>query len=163
MTAQLQSRQRCAPLIKADFDDLKAEAHQGICWTLRPGLRRSQLFNEAQTVQAAVGTKQSDDDFNEFEDARQAAALKSDRPQVEREGEEAASRKRSPGPTPTPSRSSRRCSRPRPIRCTGRSSTRGKVVEFQPDSNLRDYEDVPLTAETARGANVNRRERGLLR
>lgn len=31
----------------------------------------------------------------------------------------------------------------------------GKVVEFQTDSNLRDNEDVPLTAETARGANVN--------
>ena len=31
----------------------------------------------------------------------------------------------------------------------------GQVVQFQPDSNLRDNEDVPLTAETARGANVN--------
>jgi type I restriction enzyme M protein len=32
---------------------------------------------------------------------------------------------------------------------------KGKVVQFQPDSNLRDKEDVPLTAETARGVNVN--------
>jgi len=32
---------------------------------------------------------------------------------------------------------------------------RGQVVQFQPDSNLRDNEDVPLTAETARGADVN--------
>jgi type I restriction enzyme M protein len=30
-----------------------------------------------------------------------------------------------------------------------------QVVEFQPDSNLRDSEDVPLTAETARGAKVD--------
>lgn len=32
---------------------------------------------------------------------------------------------------------------------------RGQVVQFQPDSDLRDNEDVPLTAQTARGANVN--------
>ena len=31
----------------------------------------------------------------------------------------------------------------------------GQIVQFLPDSNLRDNEDVPLTAETARGANVN--------
>jgi len=31
----------------------------------------------------------------------------------------------------------------------------GKVVEFQPDSALRDSEDVPLAAETARGAGVD--------
>ncbi|MEZ4231674.1 MAG: class I SAM-dependent DNA methyltransferase [Polyangiaceae bacterium] len=32
---------------------------------------------------------------------------------------------------------------------------KGKVVSFKPDSGLRDNEDVPLTAETARGAKVN--------
>ena len=32
---------------------------------------------------------------------------------------------------------------------------RGQVVAFQPDSNLRDNEDVPLTADTARGVHVN--------
>ena len=31
----------------------------------------------------------------------------------------------------------------------------GKVVTFEADSALRDNEDVPLTAETARGAKVN--------
>jgi type I restriction enzyme M protein len=31
----------------------------------------------------------------------------------------------------------------------------GQIVQFQPDSNLRDSEDVPLTADTARGANVD--------
>jgi type I restriction enzyme M protein len=32
---------------------------------------------------------------------------------------------------------------------------KGQVVTFEPDSALRDSEDVPLTAETARGAKVN--------
>ena len=31
----------------------------------------------------------------------------------------------------------------------------GQIVQFQPDSDLRDNEDVPLTADTARGAGVN--------
>ena len=31
----------------------------------------------------------------------------------------------------------------------------GQIVNFQPDSDLRDNEDVPLTADTARGANVD--------
>ena len=42
-----------------------------------------------------------------------------------------------------------------PIQPTVTFEYREQVVEFQPDSNLRDNEDVPLTAETARGANVN--------
>ena len=32
---------------------------------------------------------------------------------------------------------------------------RGQVVSFQPDSALRDSEDVPLTADTARGVGVD--------
>lgn len=32
---------------------------------------------------------------------------------------------------------------------------KGLVVQFQPDSDLRDNEDVPLTADTARGFNVD--------
>ncbi len=37
----------------------------------------------------------------------------------------------------------------------GAFSYRGKVVEFRADTNLRDSEDVPLTAATARGKNVD--------
>lgn len=32
---------------------------------------------------------------------------------------------------------------------------KNKVVQFQPDSDLRDNEDVPLTADTARGGKVD--------
>ncbi|HCO27017.1 MAG TPA: hypothetical protein DIT97_29910 [Gimesia maris] len=32
---------------------------------------------------------------------------------------------------------------------------RDQIVQFQPDGDLRDYEDVPLNADTARGANVD--------
>ena len=148
-------------MVKADFADLKEKQIKDL---LDPKTWNAQkeLLDKATQLQAAIGTDQHDD-FNEFEatlkqtikdtgielDAKQKkqiiAAVSWTNPDAEPvikkvivSGKALAAGK-STKPDPT----------------YGTFEYRDQIVEFKPDSDLRDNEDVPLTRETALGSGVD--------
>ncbi|MGB7344529.1 MAG: class I SAM-dependent DNA methyltransferase [Pirellulaceae bacterium] len=149
-------------MVKADFADLKEKQIKDLLdpkiWT-----DQKELLDKAIKLQDAIGKNQHDD-YNAFEatlkqaikdagielDAKQKkqiiAAVSWTNPDAEPvikkvlvSGKALAAGKPSTEPDPT----------------YGTFEYAGQIVNFQPDSDLRDNEDVPLTAETARGANVD--------
>jgi type I restriction enzyme M protein len=138
-------------LIKADFSDLKEAQIKEL---LDPKTWRTQqeLLAKARTLQRALGSDPCDD-FNAF-DARLTQALKATDTKLD-----AKERKQfldavswtNPAAAPVIKRVIKGPANP----LYGAFAYQGQVVEFQPDSDLRDNEDVPLTAQSARGVNVN--------
>jgi type I restriction enzyme M protein len=138
-------------LIKADFSDLKEAQIKEL---LDPKTWRAQqeLLAKARTLQRALGSNPCDD-FNAF-DARLTQALKATDTKLD-----AKERKQfldavswtNPAAAPVIKRVIKGPATP----LYGAFAYQGQVVEFQPDSDLRDNEDVPLTAQSARGVNVN--------
>jgi type I restriction enzyme M protein len=138
-------------LIKADFSDLKEAQIKEL---LDPKTLRAQqeLLAKARTLQRALGSDPCDD-FNAF-DSRLTQALKATDTKLD-----AKERKQfldavswtNPAAAPVIKRVIKGPATP----LYGAFVYQGQVVEFQPDSDLRDNEDVPLTAESARGVNVN--------
>ncbi|WP_037249912.1 type I restriction-modification system subunit M [Rhodopirellula europaea] len=149
-------------MVKANFADLKEKQIKDL---LSPTTWRVQkkLLDKALRLQSAIGQDQHDD-FNKFQrtlkqaikdsgvelDSKQKkqilAAVSWTNPDAEPvikkvivSGKALAAGKPSTEPDPT----------------YGTFEYAGQIVNFQPDSDLRDNEDVPLTAETARGANVD--------
>ncbi len=157
-------------LVKADFPDLKEKEIKDL---LDPDtwLAAQELLDKAKALQAVIGTDQHDD-FNAFEEtlaqAVKAASIELDAKQ--RKQLIAAVSWTNPdadpvikkvlGPVTLPSGESASKGR-RGLKALaanpiyGTFEYRGQIVEFQPDSDLRDNEDVPLTVQTARGANVD--------
>jgi type I restriction enzyme M protein len=139
-------------MVKADFADLKEKQIKDL---LDPKTWNAQkkLLDKATQLQAAIGTDQHND-FNEFEatlkqtikdtgielDAKQKkeilAAVSWTNPDAEPVIKKVL-KKREPDPT------------------YGTFEYRDQIVEFKPDSDLRDNEDVPLTKETALGSGVD--------
>jgi len=142
-------------LIKADFKELKEKQVKEL---LAPNTWNAQkaLLEKAVQLQAVIGSGQYDD-YNAFEQTLKAA-LKQTGIKLE-----AKERKQlldavtwtNPAAEPVIKKVLKTPGRNKPNPMYGAFDYRGQVVQFQPDSNLRDNEDVPLTAETARGANVN--------
>lgn len=138
-------------LIKADFPTLKEAQIKEL---LDPQSWRTQqaLCDKARTLQRALGSDQYDD-FNAFETlltkTLTATGLKLDA--KERKQLLDAVSWTNPAAAPVIKRVLKGAANP----LYGAFAYQGQVVEFQPDSDLRDNEDVPLTAETARGGNVN--------
>ena len=138
-------------LIKADFSDLKEAQIKEL---LDPKTWRAQqeLLAKARALQRALGSDPYDD-FNAF-DARLTQALKATDTKLD-----AKERKQfldavswtNPAAAPVIKRVIKGPATP----LYGAFAYQGQVVEFQPDSDLRDNEDVPLTAQSARGVNVN--------
>ena len=138
-------------LLKADFGDLKEKQIKDL---LSPTIWIAQrnLLWKAKRLQSELGTAQSDD-FNAYEPELKKALKKFC---IKLEAKE---RKQlidavswtNPGAEPV----IKKVLKTKPDSVYGDFEYRGQVVQFQPDSNLRDNEDVPLTAETARGVNVN--------
>jgi type I restriction enzyme M protein len=138
-------------LIKADFSDLKEAQIKEL---LDPKTWRAQqeLLAKARTLQRALGSDPCDD-FNAF-DSRLTQALKATDTKLD-----AKERKQfldavswtNPAAAPVIKRVIKGPATP----LYGAFAYQGQVVEFQPDSDLRDNEDVPLTAQSARGVNVN--------
>jgi type I restriction enzyme M protein len=138
-------------LIKADFSDLKEAQIKEL---LDPKTLRAQqeLLAKARTLQRALGSDPCDD-FNAF-DSRLTQALKATDTKLD-----AKERKQfldavswtNPAAAPVIKRVIKGPATP----LYGAFAYQGQVVEFQPDSDLRDNEDVPLTAQSARGVNVN--------
>jgi len=138
-------------LIKADFSTLK-EAQIKELLDPKTWLAQQELLDKARTLQRAIGTDQYDD-FNAFDNvltkALKATDLKLDA--KERKQLLDAVSWTNPAAAPVIKRVLKEGANP----LYGAFAYRGQIVEFQPDSDLRDNEDVPLTAQTARGVNVN--------
>ena len=151
-------------MVKADFADLKEKQIKDL---LDPKTWNAQkeLLDKATQLQAAIGTDQHDD-FNEFEatlkqtikdtgielDAKQKkqiiAAVSWTNLDAEPVIKKVVSGKAN-------SKANGKTTQPEPT--YGTFEYRDQIVEFKPDSDLRDNEDVPLTKETALGsvASVN--------
>ncbi len=138
-------------LLKADFPKVKERQVKEL---LAPKLWRAQqeLLAKAERLQAEIGTEQSDD-FNQFQpllkEALKATGVKLDT----KEKKQLLGAVSWTNPDAEPVIHKVLKSKADPL--YGAFAYRDQVVRFQPDSNLRDHENVPLTAETARGANVN--------
>lgn len=138
-------------LIKADFKDLKEKQVKDL---LAPKTWNAQkaLLHKALQLQAVIGSGQCDD-YNEFE-ATLKKALKQTGIKLEtKEKKQLLDAVTWTNPNAEPVIKKVLKEKAKPL--YGVFEYRGQIVQFQPDSNLRDNEDVPLTAETARGANVN--------
>jgi type I restriction enzyme M protein len=138
-------------LIKADFKDLKESQVKDL---LAPKTWKAQkdLLAKAAQLQAVVGTGQCDD-FNGFE-GKLKQALRQTGIKLETKKRKqllAAVAWTNPDAEPVIKKVLKTEADP----MYGAFDYQGQVVQFQPDSDLRDNEDVPLTAETAVGANVN--------
>ena len=138
-------------LIKADFKELKEKLIKDV---LAPKTWHAQLalLNKAVQLQAIIGTEVCDD-FNAFEQTLKQA-LQTSRIKLEaKEKKQLLAAISWPNPDAAPVINKVLKTKANPM--YGAFAWQGQVVQFKPDSNLRDNEDVPLTAETARGANVN--------
>ena len=138
-------------LIKADFKDLKEKQIKDL---LAPKTWNAQkeLLNKSIQLQAAIGTAQHDD-FNEFEDTLKAALKETGIKLETKEKKQLLDAISWTNHEAKPVIKKVLKTKVDPM--YGAFDYQGQVVQFQPDSNLRDNEDVPLTVETARGADVN--------
>jgi type I restriction enzyme M protein len=137
-------------MLKADFKDLKEKQIKDLCapktWT-----DQRDLMAKASALQAALGREPSDD-FNEFE-TRLKAALKETEIKLEtKERKQFIDAITWTNPEAKPVIKKVLKVEADPL--YGAMEYGGQVVQFQPDSQLRDNEDVPMTAETAGGTNV---------
>ena len=138
-------------LVKADFKDLKEKQVKDLLSAKTWNWQKA-LLDKALKLQKAIGTDQHDD-FNEFE-ATLKQALKETGIKLEaKERKQLLDAISWANPDAEPVIKKILKTKAEPV--YGAFEYRGQIVQFQPDSNLRDNEDVPLTAETARGAHVN--------
>ena len=139
-------------MVKADFADLKEKQIKDL---LDPKTWNAQkeIFDKAGQLQAAIGTDQHDD-FGGFEvtlkqtikdtgielDAKQTKQIIAAASWTNPDAEPVIKKVIKKGKAdPT----------------YGTFEHKGQIVEFKPDSDLRDNEDVPLSKETARGSGVD--------
>ena len=139
-------------LVKADFKDLKEKYVKDLLdakkWTAQ-----KEILDKAAQLQKAIGTKQSDD-FNAFEKTL-SKVLKDEGIKLDNNEKKqilAAITWTNPAAEPVIKKVLKKKADP----MYGTFEYKDQVVQFQPDSSLRDNEDVPLTEDTARGAKVNK-------
>ncbi len=142
-------------LIKADFKNLKEKQVKDL---LAPKTWHAQrtLLDKAVQLQAVIGSRQSDD-FNEFSNTLKQALKKTGIKLEAKEKKQLldAITWTNPNAQPVIKKVLKKVLKTPADPMYGAFEHQGQIVQFQPDSNLRDNEDIPLTAETARGANVN--------
>ncbi len=138
-------------LIKADFKELKEGQIKGLLAPKTWNVQKA-LLDKARQLQAIISTAQTDD-FNVFEGTLKKALKQIGIKLEAREKKQliAAASWTNPDAEPVIKKGLKTAANP----VYGAFEYQGRIVQFQPDSNLRDNEDVPLTVETARGANVN--------
>ena len=139
-------------MVKADFADLKEAQIKDLLdpktWTVQ-----KQLLDKAVRLQAEIG-KDQHDDFNEFERTFEKA-IKSTGVRLDTKQKKqilAAVSWTNPDAQPVIKKVLKK-GKADPT--YGTFEYRDQIVQFQPDSDLRDNEDVPLTAKTARGSGVD--------
>jgi type I restriction enzyme M protein len=138
-------------LLKADFSELKEKQIKDV---LSPKLWRAQkeLLGKAQALAKVIGGKQHDD-FNAFEDVLQKALKKSGVSLDAKERKQLLDAVSWTNPDAEPVIKKLIKGKANPM--YGDFEYKGQIVNFQPDGNLRDSEDVPLTEKTARGVKVD--------
>ncbi|WP_145286162.1 type I restriction-modification system subunit M [Rosistilla oblonga] len=139
-------------MVKADFADLKERQIKDLL-AVKTWTDQKELLDIATKLQAVIGTDQHDD-FNQFEETLKAAIQKAE---VELDAKQkkqiiAAVSWTNPDAQPVIKKVLKK-GKADPT--YGTFEYQGQIVQFQPDSDLRDNEDVPLTADTARGADVD--------
>jgi type I restriction enzyme M protein len=138
-------------LVKADFSDLKEKQVKELLapktWTTQ-----LELLQKATALQGAIGQEVCDD-FNAFEKTIKQALKKTGVKLDTTEKKQLTDALSWTNPDAAPVVKKVLKSKADPM--YGDFAYQGQVVQFQPDSSLRDNEDVPLTAETARGANLD--------
>ena len=146
-TAQVEAR----ALLKAEFGELKEKQLKDL---LDASLWQAQkaLLAKGHALAAVIGDDQHDD-WNAFQGVLKKAIKRADvsLDAGERKQLDAAISWTNPDAEPVIKKVLKQ--KPNPI--YGAVEYRGQVVSFQPDSALRDSEDVPLTADTARGVDVD--------
>lgn len=150
-------------LVKAEFSDLKEKQIKDLL-AQKTWLAQKELLDKAKALGEAIGDEQLDD-FNAFEAVLKKAEKTATLPDGTAVKLDAKEKKQildavswtNPDAEPVVNKvlksggSKNAVAKP----MYGAFDYRGQVVSFKPDSNLRDSEDVPLTAEIARGAKVN--------
>ena len=140
-------------MIKADFSELKESQVKDV---LNSKVWQSQLvlMNKAKALQAAIGEKQFDD-FNEFEKVLKQALKDADVNFDAKEKKQLmdAITWKNPEAEPVIKKASK-VANPlygafsyKPAASNEKADKPAKIVEFQTDSDLRDYENVPLNPE----------------
>jgi len=138
-------------LLKAEFSDLKEKQIKDL---LAPHIWLAQkaLLEKGQALARVIGEAQHDD-WNAFQDVLKDGIKQADISfdASEKKQLEAAISWTNSDAEPVIKKVLKGKAKP----MYGSVAYKGQVVSFQPDSDLRDSEDVPLTAATARGANVD--------
>ena len=138
-------------LIKADFSDLKEKQIKDVL-APKTWIDQKALLEKALQLQEEIDTQQFND-FNQFDISLKAAISNTGVKLETREHKQLLDAVTWTNPDAEPVIKKVLKTNQNPM--YGDFEYQGQVVQFQPDSNLRDNEDVPLTAETARGADVD--------
>ncbi len=138
-------------MVKADFKDLK-EAQVKDLLDAKTWWVQKELLTKARALQQELGTDVHDD-FNAFEKKLKKALKVTGAKLTAKEKKQFIDAISWTDPNAEPVVHKVLATPAQPM--YGAFEYKGKVVEFKPDSNLRDNEDVPLTAETALGENVD--------
>jgi len=138
-------------LLKAEFGDLKEKQIKELL-DRKTWLAQKALLDKAVAIAEVIGGEQHDD-WNTFQATLKQSIKQTDVSLDAREKKqfEAAITWTNPEAEPVIRKVLRGKAKP----LYGTVEYRGQVVSFQPDSALRDSEDVPLTADTARGVGVD--------
>lgn len=137
--------------IKADFKQLK-EKQIKVLLDRELWLKQKALFDKASTLAKHIGDAQHDD-YNDYDSTLKAALKTTDTKLETKEKKQLTDAVSWTNPDAEPVIN--KVLKAPADSTYGAFDYRGKVVSFKPDSNLRDSEDVPLTAETAGGVNVD--------
>lgn len=143
-------------LVKAEFSDLKEKQIKDLL-AQKTWLTQKAVLDKAEVVAQAMGDAQFDD-YNQFEGDFEQALKKVGIKLEAKEKKQLLSAVSWTNPEAEPVIKKVLKSKADPMYgafLCEKGTAKGKVVTYQPDSSLRDSEDVPLTAETARGANVD--------
>ena len=136
-------------LVKAEFPELKEKQIKELLGR-KLWLAQQQLLHKAQALQSIIGTAQSDD-FNTFEDSLKAALKQADVKLDTKEKKQLldAITCKNPDAEPVIKKELKKAHKTPASPLYGLFDYQGKVVEFQPDGDLRDNENVPLDPSVA--------------
>ncbi len=138
-------------IVKAEFKELNEKQVKDLL-SSKIWLAQKALLDKAGQIAAIIGDERSDD-FNGFEDVLKAALKKTGLKLETKEKKQLLDAVTWSNPEAEPVVKKVLKTQADPM--YGSFAHNGQVVQFQPDSSLRDNEDVPLTAQTALGESVD--------
>jgi len=138
-------------LVKAEFSDLKEKQIKDLL-AQKTWVEQKAVLDKAEAATKAMGDAQFDD-YNKFEGIFDKAVKKAGVKLETKEKKQLLSAVSWTNPEAEPVIKKVLKTKADPM--YGAFEYKKQVVNFQPDGSLRDNEDVPLTADTARGAKVD--------